>query len=418
MTIASFRGEPFRVQSHTITVGRKTAIYKLPFESAGVASRDMGRAPRRFSIQALLLQSDVGLIRGGHTVREFRNRLLNALEYEGPGMLVHPEYGRTLVVIEDNISITESTEEGGRVTIDFTCWESRDDAKSLRGTKFDTKANLLNNVSALRDAAGISFVSDFLNDLPDFAAVTNLAVLDTIVNDLTKVNQKIGSALDVPAHFASQISRIAEQTYQLINTPQKLYNSLDALIANIVAAVNLVTGRNRTGVGSLSEVISSMAALGVDTDEPPDIDTPSRDGERSNRANLLIAFRASGLASAAAAAAEATYTSADEANEILQTLVDAVSELSDNTISGIEPAPEVYDALRDVLSALTNHLKSVAGALPELTTFTPAETLPLIVIAYQLYGDATRFDEILARNPQIVNPNLVPAGEPLEILAP
>jgi prophage DNA circulation protein len=41
-----------------------------------------------------------------------------------------------------------------------------------------------------------------------------------------------------------------------------------------------------------------------------------------------------------------------------------------------------------------------------------------LVIAYNLYGDSKRAEEILARNPQIVHPSLVPGGEALEILSP
>ncbi len=416
---AAFRGAPFRVQTHTTTVGRKVAIYRLPFESRGVASRDMGRAPRKFSIHAILLESDFEFsVQGAIRLQDMRDQLREALEAEGPGLLIHPTFGRVNVVVEDDITITETTEEGGKITIDFTCWEARDELKALNDTRPDTKAAAINKSRALRTVAGTSFESGFSIDVPDFVAASNLAVLDTVIAELTKVNATVGSALAVPAHYAAQITRIAEQTATLIGTPTLLYNTIDATIAQVVAAVNLVAGRNRRGIGSLQEISVSLSALGADTEEPADIGTPSRDLERANRAALLIAMRASGLGSAAEAAANAEYASADEATEILQTLVDALSNLSDNTLTGLEPDAETYDAIRDLVAALTDHLKAVAGLLPELTTYTPAEALPALVIAYQLYGDANRADEILERNPHIVNPNLVPAGEPLEILAP
>lgn len=416
---ASIGGVAFHVQGHTTTVGRKVAIYRLPFDSKGVVSRDMGRAPRKFQIRAVLLQNDITQQQYDEaTFRFHRQQLLDVLESEGPKLLVHPVYGRVNVVIEDNVSITETTEDGGKISIDFECWEHREFAKSGVATRPDTKSNVINKAQALREVAGDSFESRFSIDVPDFVSASNLAVLDTIIAELTKVNAVIGSALAVPAHYASQLTRIAEQTATLIGTPTLLYNTVDATIAQVVAAINLVAGRNRRGIGSLQEVTVSMSALGFDTAEPADIDTPSRDLERANRAALLVAMRASGLGSVAEAAAEAEYDSSDEALEILTTLVDALGNLSDNTITGIEPDAETYDAIRDLISALTDHLKSVAGALPELTTYTPAEAMPALVLAYQLYGDATRADEILERNPHIVNPNLVPAGEPLEILAP
>jgi prophage DNA circulation protein len=42
--------------------------------------------------------------------------------------------------------------------------------------------------------------------------------------------------------------------------------------------------------------------------------------------------------------------------------------------------------------------------------------VPIEVLAYQLYRDTERADEILARNPWIDDPGAVPGGKPIEVL--
>lgn len=407
---ASFRGVPFLQQGHTTTIGRKTAIYRLPFESRGVAHLDLGRAPRKFSIEALLLETELV------TLRQQRDALIAALETEGSGLLVHPIFGRVNVVIEDDISIVESTEMGGMVKISFTAWEARETATQT--SRPDAKSASIAAARAVRVTAGTSFEKNFSLDVPDFVGASNLAVLDNIIDGLTDINAIVGSALAVPSHYANQIERIANQAADLINTPTLLYNTIDATIAQVIQAVNTVTGRNRRGIGNLQEVTLASSALGQNTDTPSDVDTDARNQERINRSNMLISLRASALSASSEAAANAAYSSAGEAREVMQTLVDALTDLSDNAIDGIEPDVEVFDALRDLVAGLTAHLADVAGSLAEVTTYTPPDTLPALVIAYNLYGDATRFEELLARNEQVVHPLMVPGKLPLEILTP
>lgn len=407
---ASFRGVPFLTQGHTTTVGRKTAIYRLPFESRGVAHLDLGRAPRKFQIEASLLETPQT------TLRQQRDALVAALETEGSGLLVHPIYGRVNVVIEDSISISESTEAGGMIRVSFECWEAREVATQT--SRPDAKSTSVTAARKLRVDAGTSFEKNFSIDVPDFVGASNLAVLDNIIDGLTDINAVVGSALAVPSHFANQIERIANETAQLINTPTLLYNTIDATIAQIIQAVNTVTGRNRRGIGNLQDVAGLSLALGSATDTPPNSDTAARNQERINRSNMLISMRASALASTSEAAANATYTSANEARAVMGTLGDALTELSDNAIDGVEPDVEVFDALRDLVAALTRQLSDVAGTLAEVTTYSPPDTLPALVIAHNLYGDATRFEELLARNEQIVHPLMVPGLLPLEVLTP
>ena len=48
--------------------------------------------------------------------------------------------------------------------------------------------------------------------------------------------------------------------------------------------------------------------------------------------------------------------------------------------------------------------------------YEPAESLPSVLIAYQLYGDARRHEEVENRNVNVIrNPNFVPGGVVIEV---
>ena len=73
------------------------------------------------------------------------------------------------------------------------------------------------------------------------------------------------------------------------------------------------------------------------------------------------------------------------------------------------------EVIADLRLSVTRHLLSVAATLPELTQYTVPVDAPALVIAYELYGDPRRGDELVARN-RIQHPLFVRAGTVLEAL--
>ena len=67
-------------------------------------------------------------------------------------------------------------------------------------------------------------------------------------------------------------------------------------------------------------------------------------------------------------------------------------------------------------AALSTDLRTRALAMPNLTEYTPQATLPAVVIAHRLYGDATRADEICVRN-NVRHPGALRGGMALEVLS-
>lgn len=409
---ASFRGVPFLVEGHTTSFGRKTAVYDLPFESNGAAHLDMGRRPRKYKLRAMLLETN------DNSLKDQRDALVEAFETPGAGLLVHPIYGEKNVVILGDVNFLESTQSGGLIEIECEFMEARTNPPAI--PKLDPKSNLVNKAKALRKAAGDNFASTFNTRVPDFVAASNIATLDHVLDDIKHVNNLVSAALAVPTHFAHQLTLITEQATQLLGTPQLLYNALDSLVAELHQDVVQLAKAAFTSKGGLitpDAAIVASAGFGLTADTPAGT-TPDRIIERENHARLLVAVRASALGSAAQAIADLEFTSANDARNASDTLTSQLDQLATEPVADVEIDPPVFEAVRDLIAAVTARLSAVAGTLTELTTYTPATTLPAAVVAWNLYSDASRDDEILGRNPSIVHPLFVPGREPLEVLAP
>jgi prophage DNA circulation protein len=107
-----------------------------------------------------------------------------------------------------------------------------------------------------------------------------------------------------------------------------------------------------------------------------------------------------------------SFESADEAADAR----DLMTELGDTVVADPLIDRDLFVALEDVRATLSEHLTRTGQNLPAITTFTPPETMPALVIAWELYGDITRANEIIDRN-RIRHPNFVPGGVPLEVLS-
>ena len=91
-------------------------------------------------------------------------------------------------------------------------------------------------------------------------------------------------------------------------------------------------------------------------------------------------------------------------------------ELADRLDGITETASDpVFDALQSLRSTMVQDISTRIANLPAVVEYVPSENLPAGVLAYRLYGDATRADEIVSRN-KITHPGFVPNGQPIEYL--
>lgn len=102
---ASFRGVAFRVEVNARAGGRRGVVHEYPKRNLPY-SEDMGRRARRWHVQAYHLGPDYLVL---------RDRLITALEADGPGTLILPlpYLGEAVQAMVGPYTALESRERGG-----------------------------------------------------------------------------------------------------------------------------------------------------------------------------------------------------------------------------------------------------------------------------------------------------------------
>ena len=415
----SFRGVPFKTVSAVTTVGQRKAIYELPFNDDGVKGLPLGRKARRYQLTVFVI--------GGDYDRD-RDKLMEAIEAPGPGLLVHPYLGSVMVEVEAEISVSESTDSGGLAEFSFSAVQSQAALLVTAGPAVveDTRGNLQTAAAAVQVAAKTEYVRNFsLEDVRDYVQQANLETLDQLIADLRELNATVSTALAVPAHAAHQIAQLAAESVQLIFTPQECADAIeDALASMINSLVTVAAAVGPDSVRPESSFVAAVDALAASTmaltlttqgagklGTDPEPDDQAEDIRR-NHAALKHMMRSLALATTAEASGNATFDSSQQALAIRDALVTALEDEAASVVAGIEHDADPISALQDLRAAVFAHLTALE--LQQLTTYVPADVTSSFQLAYELYGDASRFEEIERRN-QLDNPSFI--VNPLQVLA-
>jgi prophage DNA circulation protein len=175
----SWRGVGFVLDAGDTAAGRRVAIHEYPYRDTAWAE-DLGKLPRRFSIQAYLTGDDV---------YQQRDAMVGACEQPGAGTLVHPTLGAIQCVLLE-FQTTDRRERGRYVEVQFSFILAGDVQypSSLTAT--------LQNVGAAIDGLNLASASDLgsaLSGLGNVAgAVANgvgqfTAIAQTAVGDASRI---------------------------------------------------------------------------------------------------------------------------------------------------------------------------------------------------------------------------------------
>jgi prophage DNA circulation protein len=145
---ASFRGVEFHVELGALSGGRRVVMHEFAKREEPYAE-DMGRRARRYPVTGYLVSPEYIFD---------RDDLIEALEEEGPGVLVHPTLGEFEVAAGD-FTCTERRERGGYCEFEMMFLEAGADVSTDFGT--DTQGVVKSN-SADAEAAAKSSVDGAL----------------------------------------------------------------------------------------------------------------------------------------------------------------------------------------------------------------------------------------------------------------
>jgi prophage DNA circulation protein len=99
--------------------------------------------------------------------------------------------------------------------------------------------------------------------------------------------------------------------------------------------------------------------------------------------------------------ADMTFVSRQDVDAIKAIMIDAFAPAEELAADDMDQA--AYMALVQLHAALVFHLDQTARPLPLMLDYAFADVLPTVVLAYRLYSDAGRADELRAEN-KIVHP--------------
>ena len=422
---ASFRGVSFWVESSDLSVGRRTVTHQYPQRDEPF-TEDLGRAAREYRFSAFVLGDDY---------IEQAKKLREALEKPGAATLVHPEFGEIQVVAQPGASMSFS-QSMRRANFSLAFVEAGLNAfPTPEGASQQASRAAADQVS---EAAAESFEDSLtLDDIEDFVQdALNGDLLDAL--DIIS-NSEIAKVLD----FADRVSDLANDAISLVRGGPK------AFATKLMGALGL--SRLATTVAGWQRVGKSLCALADDLrgdDEEPYFSTvkpKSAEVIESNRKAVYslcrqaVLVQAVGVSTLIGTDVDSTVASSSILPDEGEAVVDADSgttEVGTVTSSGsFSSSPTIsYDemlearerivgrleeemldveddrvfmALREAATAVSKDLSSRAEEQARLYDYDAGAVLPSCVTAMELYGDATRAQEIVVRN-GVTNPLFCP----------
>ncbi|MEL7784054.1 DNA circularization N-terminal domain-containing protein [Citromicrobium bathyomarinum] len=401
----SFRGAPFRTERDERSGGRRVVTHEFPARDEPL-TEDLGARAKTFTLDCHVIGSDF-IAR--------RDALIDALEASGPGLLVHPQYGRMLVVVYD-YSASTSTEEGGMCRFAITFGESGQAVSSpARGSVGDDSARIADQAE---EAAPEELAKAF--SIAQAAAFVEASAEDLVhgIGQVSRIAASmrggIGPALRA---FEAGLDFLPANIGGLLRAPLSLGSAISGLV---LAVASLPGGGRRTRLASLELMLDW---------EPPaqafPVATPQRAIEAANRAALLQAFRVVVGAELVRAAASIDYPSYDDA---IATRDATTARLDARALQAADRGDDTgaawFDALR---RALARDIAVRGATLARVYGLSLQDSEPALVVAHRLYGGdpvqrtaprvgiEARGAAIVARN-DLAHPGFLPAGTELELL--
>jgi prophage DNA circulation protein len=425
---ASFRGVPFSIATIESEYGRRQVTHQAALVDVPSAE-DLGRAADSFQVEGFIVGDDYD---------QGRDRLITAIrDTAGPGRLVHPYQGEKSV-IASGFRIREDVAEQRMCRFTVTFGEA---GELSQPTEVVDGPNVLaSRADAIQEASELSFVdkftasgfpqyvrdaaSDTFTGMSDYLS-TPTAFLSGAYTDavglFNSVSGIAGDAIDFVSEnvsdFQSMVSSFDDGLGGLLGSPADLASRAADLIRGVRGTFGSSAGSILSGLLSLfdregptPERPDSPVLLPPVT-EPGVSPTPSRTQVYNNNQATVALVRQVAVSELAVFAVSQTYDTANTAIEVRDTVADMIDEEAEAT-----PDDNVYTQLTQARAEIVQSLPAPDQSPAQVVSYTPAATLPALVIAQTLYDNAAVESQIVSRNSPR-HPGFITGGQPLQVLS-
>ncbi len=423
---ASFRGVPFQVDTIEWTAGDNVVLREYPFQDLPTVFR-MGAAAQELKFSAYVIGRDYHLQRAA---------LMSALT--GEGTLMHPTAGVMKVFVAGKFSVKESpTAEGGMARFDLTF--VRATAERYPAGVPNTQAAAAIAADECKQAAADAFAAEWtVAKKSGWVAEAAVKRLKDSLAGATDQIRAAGAKLNgVNAEFNASYRAIVNGLEDLVRAPRELADAVLTLYRLPTDLTQAAARDFREAFKWSFNLRSQLPRKPFEVLVVPAVGTglvmygtgnanaavPDSLGQRQTQ-GLTDASDTFLETLATAAYVEATaaldLTNYDDTQALRSSLHAQLVRLME-AASEAAPAADilttsVHDALMALDTAALVDLQSRSRDLVRLTTYTPQGWQPVWFVSYRLFGTTAYADEILAMNPHIRHPMLVPPGRPLRIV--
>lgn len=458
--VGSFRNVPFYIfREQRRSGGRRIVKREYPLRDDG-GTVDLGRKLAERTFTACVL---------GRNAKAQCDALLEALEANGAGELVHPEYG-TLSVLIDSYECRSVADELDYYEFTLTVYpeststapESQDDTAravtgqtdSLFGTLGDTLSDAWSVVQEGMD--GATAVLDAINGVFDdiYNAVENIGIMDDVNRLMGAIAAVKGSAeglLNTPSMLAANVlgalsgmSSVtdASSSYRAFErlgvhlsrrsasidvshipagaarNVQALFHvaSTGTLASQAQSASGIVTqalARDSQNPLSLSQEPSLSVAYntGSSTSVPSAVINTQNIGNQQSAQNTLLSNSLSDVAN------ETSQPPLFESAADIERVSTLLSDQLDTAILSAADAgfSDSSASLRQLRLIVLNDLQQRGLQLSGVVSLTPKQTEPALVTLYRQTGSSQQWQRLARRN-GVANPLFVPGGVEIEVI--
>lgn len=365
--IATFRGNAFEVMDVSRSGGRRITTTEFPQRDTPY-TQDLGRTARRYRMRFFIAEPDLAAKKA---------RLIAALETEGAGLLNHPTEGPLTVRVE-SYDITESTSTLDMVEFSASFVEDGPTAPAATPATATASTFGANLRTAVKEAYAAR--REVLTVTDRVRRVLTGDIEDQAVAALGLIGQFTGTDT---SDYVDAVRAIADGASTLWDDAESEVDAWTAVFESIPEPAD-----QRLAAESFTDAVA-VAVEYASESNLSDQEQATRDALQ----DAAVSRALSALSVATESSVEEDWTAADDAIVAAGLLSDLCDALEPYTFDS-----STMDALADIRTSAAQGILDEAATLPQLRTLDVPQPRTAWDLAWALYADADRADEIIERN--------------------